>query len=249
MKNKRIVVLASDCESSKWVYNALKKEFEILQVIIETPISKKMLFKNRVKKIGFLKVFGQALFSVIMVPILKLKSKERRLALIKEYNLDGSDFNKNEVYTVTSVNDDKCKAAIEKLQPDIILVNGTRIISKKILTCTNAIFVNMHVGITPFYRGSHGGYWAVKNNDILKFGTTIHLIDTGVDTGAIIKQAFILPTNDDNFVSYPILQIGVGIKALMELVPNIINETYKVHKSDQKGKMYYQPTIWQYFAN
>ena len=244
MQTQKIAFLASDCESSRWVYNALKQNFTFAAVIVEQPISKKILFKNRIKRIGIFKVLGQAFFSMAIVPILKKKAKRRRTALINQYNLINKDFDGN-VINVPSVNDELCKAALISLQPDIVLVNGTRIISKKILTCTNAVFVNMHVGITPEYRGSHGGYWALRNNDAENFGTTIHLVDAGVDTGAVLQQVFTKPTAEDNFTTYPIIQVAEGINTLKE----VLTMPFEPQKNAEKGKMYYQPTVWQYFAS
>jgi methionyl-tRNA formyltransferase len=246
MQQKKIVFLASDCESSRWVYNALKNDFVIAAVIIEQPISKKKLIKGRLKKIGFIKVSGQILFSAMVVPFLKVKAEERKEELITQYNLDNTEFDNSQILKVDSVNDDACKQMLQQLQPDIIIVNGTRIISKKILQCTAAVFINMHVGITPQYRGSHGGYWALHNKDAANFGTTIHLVDAGVDTGAVIKQVFTRPEKQDNFTTYPILQVAIGIAALKEVLPQIIVGEINTIKNAEKGKMYYQPTIWQY---
>lgn len=137
-----------------------------------------------------------------------------------------------------------------QLQPDIIVVNGTRIISKKILNCTTATFINMHVGITPTYRGSHGGYWALYNNDAKNFGTTIHLVDAGVDTGGILKQVFLTPTKKDNFTTYPIIQIGDGINSLIEVVKeSFIKQPTVISNQLSKSELYYQPTIWTYLFN
>jgi methionyl-tRNA formyltransferase len=246
MQNKKIVFLASDCESSRWVYNALKKDVEIEAAIIEQPISKKKLLKGRLKRIGFFKVMAQVVFSVCMVPLLKKKARNRKIALIDEYRLDDTNFDAGKTQRVSSINDEAVKELLQQLQPGIVVVNGTRIISKKILQCTNAIFINMHVGITPFYRGSHGGYWALYNKDPENFGTTIHLVDAGVDTGAILQQAFIKPAKEDNFTTYPILQVATGIVALKEVLLQVMKDDYKIKTADQKGRMYYQPGIWQY---
>lgn len=246
MKNKKIVFLASDCESSRWVYNAISKDFNIAAAIIESPISKKKLIKGRIKRIGFLKVFGQIMFSALLVPYLRKKAIKRKAELINYYNLDSADFDKKSTNHITSVNDEICKQLLQQIQPDFVLVNGTRIISKKILECTKAVFINMHVGITPWYRGSHGGYWALYNNDIENFGTTIHLVDTGVDTGAVLQQAFIKPAKEDNFTTYPILQVAAGISALKEVLPLICNGNFKTKSNVNKGKLYHQPTLWQY---
>ncbi len=199
------------------------------------------------KRIGLIKVSGQVLFSALIVPYLRKKAKIRRSQLIEKYGLDNTDFAPDKTIRISSVNDDSCKQLLQQIQPDIIIVNGTRIISKNILQSTAAIFINMHVGITPAYRGSHGGYWALYNNDPENFGTTIHLVDSGVDTGGILNQAFVKPDKVDNFTTYPVLQIAVGIKALKSILPVVIEGKYEVRKNMEKGKLYYQPTIWQYF--
>ena len=248
MQNKKIVFLASDGESSRWVYNAIKQDFAIEAAIIETPISKKQLFKGRLKRIGFFKVMGQVMFSTLIVPVLRKKALHRKAALTTKYQLSDAAFDDTHTHYVTSVNADACRQALQLLQPDIVIVNGTRIISKKTLQCTNAIFINMHVGITPWYRGSHGGYWALYNNDVKNFGTTIHLVDTGVDTGAVLQQAFITPEQDDNFTTYPILQVAAGITALKQVLLQVLQGTHTTTSHTEKGKMYYQPTVLQYLA-
>jgi methionyl-tRNA formyltransferase len=248
MQQKKIIFLASDCESSRWVYHALQENIDVNAAILEQPVSKKELAQKRIKKIGIVPVAGQVLFSALVAPLLKIRSKARRAYLIDQYGLNGKDIAGDNIQRVNSVNDGACMQAISLLQPDIIVVNGTRIISKKILQSTNAIFVNMHVGITPYYRGSHGGYWALRNNDAANFGTTIHLIDAGIDTGAVLKQVFIKPDKQDNFATYPVLQVAVGIAALKETLDNIIAGDYKTTTHTEKGKMYFQPTLWQYLT-
>ena len=249
MQHKKIVFLASDCESSRWVYNALFRDFMIEAAIIETPVSKKKLIKGRLKKIGLLQVMGQIIFSAVVVPLLKIKAKRRRACLIDQYQLNDTNFRAPNTHYVDAVNDEACKLLLQQLQPDIIIVNGTRIISKKILQSSKAVFINMHVGITPAYRGSHGGYWALYNKDPENFGTTIHIIDEGVDTGAVLKQVFIKPGNNDNFTTYPILQVAIGIQALKEVLQDTLKESYHTAVLAAKGKMYHQPTIWQYLFN
>jgi methionyl-tRNA formyltransferase len=107
----------------------------------------------------------------------------------------------------------------------------------------------MHVGITPAYRGSHGGYWALHNKDQENFGVTIHVVDTGVDTGAILQQVFTKPAQTDNFTTYPILQIAVGIDALKKQLHKALGGKIEPISVSQKGKIYYQPTVWEYFLN
>jgi methionyl-tRNA formyltransferase len=87
------------------------------------------------------------------------------------------------------------------------------------------------------------------NKDIENFGTTIHLVDSGVDTGAVLKQAFIKPEKEDNFTTYPILQVAAGIEALKLVIPQVSEGNFTTSTNTEKGKMYYQPTISQYFLS
>ena len=57
-------MLVGKGESSRIVYNSLSRDFDIKMVIEDTSISKKAFLKRRVKKIGYLKVFGQILFMI-----------------------------------------------------------------------------------------------------------------------------------------------------------------------------------------
>lgn len=221
----------------------------ISHVIIEQPVSKIQLFKRRIKKNGIWPVTGQAMFSMLVTPILRWKAKNQKDALIKKYQLQDIPFNETGCNFVLSVNDEQCRQLLKQFQPDIVLVNGTRIISKATLQSVDAAFINIHVGITPQYRGAHGGYWALYNNDVHNFGTTIHLIDTGIDTGAVLKHVFAEPGNDDNFTTYPIIQVAEGIKALPQVINDFIEGRAPAISNIEKGKMYYQPTIWQYLTN
>ncbi len=248
MQTKKIVFLAADFESSRWVYHGLSDLYKFDAVIVESPVSRKIIFSNRIKKIGFRKVFGQALFSIFIVPLLRKSAKKRRFEIIENFKLNNNAFPPNTIW-VKSVNNDQCKDLLIKIQPDIVIVNGTRIIKKDILDCCKALFINMHVGITPWYRGSHGGYWALYYKDPTNFGTSIHLVDTGVDTGGVLQQAFITPEKKDNFTTYPILQVAIGIEALRSLLPLLISGEYQVKNNKEKGRLYYQPGIFEYLFN
>ena len=100
----------------------------------------------------------------------------------------------------------------------VVVVNGTRIIARRVLEASDAVFINTHCGITPEYRGVHGGYWALYRSDPENCGVTVHLVDPGIDTGGILAQQRIEPGPHDNFVTYPYLQLAAGLPLLVEAV-------------------------------
>lgn len=246
----KILMLAGKGESSLFVYNALKNIYNIDKVIIEDSVSTKNLIRYRIKKLGLFKVTSQLIFQLTIPKFLKISSSKRIKELKKKYSFSSHIIKDSVLIKVSSINDNECIIAIKKINPDIIIVNGTRIIRTKVLDSTSAIFINTHVGITPQYRGVHGGYWSLVCNDEKNCGVTIHKVDKGVDTGDIIYQNIITITKQDNFSTYPYLQYGVAIPLIKSALNDIINNNLRTFKKDNlKSNLYYHPTILGYLYN
>lgn len=77
---------------------------------------------------------------------------------------------------------------IIKLSPDLIISYGCSIIKGELLSVFHGRFVNLHLGLSPYYMGSGTNYWPFVNNEPEYCGVTFMHIDEGVDTGAIIHQ-------------------------------------------------------------
>ena len=103
-----------------------------------------------------------------------------------------------QVLRVESINDPSVIALLQQTRPELVVVLGTSIIKDPVLAAAPC-FVNLHAGITPIYRGAHGQFWAVHNRDFDNVGVTLHFVDKGIDTGAIVKQGRFLfdPANDN----------------------------------------------------
>ncbi len=241
-------MLCSRGESSNIVYNKLSEVFDIEKVIIEDHVSTVSMIKRRIKKMGLFKVLGQILFIVLITPFLKKTSSKRKKEILNTYNASVADEKmlKSDPVYVSSVNDKKCIEVLKEIQPDIVVVNGTRIISEEVLNCTDAKFINLHAGITPKYRGSHGAYWALYNNDAENAGVTVHFVDSGIDTGGIIYQSVIPITTNDNFITYPTLQSCVGVEDEIKAIQDIIADRIVCKNNNLPSGLYSHPTIFQY---
>lgn len=243
----KILILAQECDATSMVYNAFKDEFEQVDLILEQKVDRKTFFKRRIKNLGWKKVLGQITFKILLEPFIKLQGKRRIKNIIQDYHLNpNKDYQMNHLYRVNSVNSDECRALLLKLKPDVVIVNGTRIISEKTLETTTAPFINMHTGITPKYRGVHGAYWALTQNDRQNCGVTIHRVDTGIDTGDILYQAAIPVTPLDNYYTYPYLQVGTGIKLEIKAVKDCENGTIKTISNTLPSRLWSHPTIIEY---
>jgi methionyl-tRNA formyltransferase len=249
-ENKKIVMLCNHGDSSRIVYHRLSQHFDITKVVMEDSVSKKKMIQRRIKKLGIVTVFGQLIFQVGICKFLK-KSGRARIAEIKqEYDLNTSEMPADSVVEVNSVNSDNTYQLLQSINPDIVVVNGTRIISKRILECCDAIFINTHSGITPRYRGTHGGYWALVEGNLKNCGVTVHLVDPGIDTGEILGQATFEPVASSNFTTYPYMQLAKGLPVLVKAVDDALQDNLHPHKRDDlSSQLWYHPTAWRYLWN
>ncbi|MFK8077725.1 MAG: formyl transferase [Granulosicoccus sp.] len=90
---------------------------------------------------------------------------------------------------VQSHNNSECKTILEQEKPSVIVVYGTRIIERHIFECASSITLNMHTGLSPYYRGDSTLFWPIYYNEPDKLGVTVHELVESVDGGAIAATA------------------------------------------------------------
>lgn len=246
---KKIVVLAGKGKLSQFVYNGLKDLYPIEKVIFEENEEYKSVLKRRAKRIGRIKTLGQYLFTTYTFKKLAKTSSGRIKEILQQNKLNPSKIPDDKKLFVSSVNDPSTIDLLKHLQPDIVIVNGTRILKKEVLQSTPAIFINIHSGITPEYRGYAGAYWSLVQKAYDKCGSTIHLINEGIDTGSILYQQQINVTREDNYVTYLFLQLAVEIEMLKKVLGDIHSNNSNPKPVPSHGKLFYEPTIWSYWYN
>jgi methionyl-tRNA formyltransferase len=79
-------------------------------------------------------------------------------------------------------------ALADRLQPDVIAVFGTSLIRGPLLEKGRIGIFNLHGGLSPRYRGADCTFWALYNGEPDQVGCTLHRIDSGIDTGALIAH-------------------------------------------------------------
>ncbi len=247
----KIIVLGGEERSTNIVINELFKHFSIQKVIIERGIPLGEFVLRRRKSLGLSRTLGQALFRMTVVPLLNAFSRNRIRQIMATYDLDdsGDYLNASICERVDSVNGPRVKEVLKNLKPELVVVNGTRIISQGILSCCGATFINMHMGVTPKYRGVHGGYWAVANRDPEHCGVTVHIVDRGIDTGKVIYQGVISPGPEDNFCTYPFLQLGAGLPLEVRAIRDFQRGTLRTVDVPLPSKLYSHPTLAEYVRN
>lgn len=243
-----IVLMCGRGQSSAAVANALEQAFGPVPILVERKEPRSVFLRRRVRRLGLWTVTGQILFTALVVPLLRRISRSRIGAIAAAAGLDFDDRPLEKATHVVSVNDAEALEWLRSRKPRVVVINGTRIIAKRILDATDATFINLHAGITPEYRGAHGGYWALRAGDRANSGVTVHLVDSGIDTGDIVGQQRIAPGPRDNFATYPVLQLAAGLPMLIEAVRAALSGSLRTEERPGSGAIWYHPTLWQYVA-
>ena len=79
-------------------------------------------------------------------------------------------------------------AAMRSLAPDVVLVFGTEILRDEVIASFRGNLINLHLGLSPYYRGSGTNFWPLVNREPEYVGATIHYLDAGIDSGPIIAH-------------------------------------------------------------
>lgn len=164
----RIVILTGNAIRHKYVANALVKRVDDALVVVECRQNDSGNQENSLVAEHFNlrsqieeKIFkGNDFFLAKTLPL-----------LTKETNLQ---------YTYT---------AIKNFNPDVMFVFGSSIIRDPLLSLMPpGRFINLHLGLSPYYRGSGTNFWPFVNEELEYVGSTILHVDAGVDTGDIITH-------------------------------------------------------------
>ena len=118
---------------------------------------------------------------------------------------------------------------------DIVVSYGYRhILSKDFINKSKAPVINLHISYLPWNRGAHPNFWSFY--ECTPCGVTIHLIDEGIDTGAIIYQKEIVLDAKINTFSEAYLQLKREIEKLfLANINSIINKTFPLKIQNGEG--------------
>lgn len=114
------------------------------------------------------------------------------------------DFLPENVYQLPVKSEDINKLSlktIEKaLQSDVYVVFGGGYIKGDLIEFLVAHkAINIHMGVSPYYRGSSCNFWAPYDGHPELIGATIHMLSKGLDSGQMLYHALPKPEKIDTF--------------------------------------------------
>lgn len=155
------------------------------------------------------------------------------------------------------INNSKVVASIKELDVEVVVAYGCSIIKSDLLEFFDGKFINIHLGLSPYYRGSGTNYWPLVNKEPEFVGATFMHIDAGIDTGEIIHQIRAKVEFADNSVTIGnrlIIDVAKEITKLVNVFPDLITAgreqfNNKVQEKYYSKKDYNEQSVEQLYDN
>lgn len=190
----RVALLRGDDHHNQYLEALLRSRFEVVAVVVEPGRSQRVALRRR----GKLKDAVAAEYHKARRDVLGLNRFRRRF-----YDDAFMDINLARpapagTLAVDSINDPTVTKAVVAASPDICVITCTTILSQATIERIGINIINIHGGHLPHYRGCHCFFFALSAGNFDQIGSTIHFVDSGIDTGDIIEVARPAISNADN---------------------------------------------------
>lgn len=119
--------------------------------------------------------------------------------------------------------------ALEEFHPDLIVSAGfMRVLGAAVLAAFPDRIINTHPALLPLFPGAHAVRDALEAG-VHETGSTVHVVDAGVDTGPVIAQeAVAVLAGDDEATLHERIK-GVERRLLVDVVTRIAKHGLAVH--------------------
>jgi folate-dependent phosphoribosylglycinamide formyltransferase PurN len=108
---------------------------------------------------------------------------------------------------------------VRELDPDMLLLYGCGIVRAPLLDVYVGRAVNLHLGLSPYYRGHAANFWPLVNGEPECVGATVHVATLEVDAGEILRQARPAMEPGDGSHDIGCKALVAGARALLDALP------------------------------
>ena len=169
----KIAILTGDELRHKFYANQLTHEFEVVLVAHE----KKANVHEKTD-------FGETGNNIISKHFSKRSANEAKYFS----NPPASKALKTVSLMTGEVNESSFVKELLEAGPDYVLLFGSSLIGDDILQAFPNKVINLHLGLSPYYRGSGTLFWPLVDGLPECIGSTIHLAVKKIDAGGILAQ-------------------------------------------------------------
>jgi methionyl-tRNA formyltransferase len=141
-------------------------------------------------------------------------------------------FERTDILETDSVNAPEVIEAIRAVGPDVAVDHGTTLLKREIVDAVPLV-LNLHWGLSPYYRGVSCTEWALARWDPYSIGVTIHRISQRIDGGHIVVQRRATVTADDTAHSINCQLSAVGTDLMLDALRVLASKgSLRFHEQD-----------------
>jgi peptidoglycan/xylan/chitin deacetylase (PgdA/CDA1 family) len=147
-----------------------------------------------------------------------------------------------ELIEAGNLNSPAAAAALSRLNADLGIVLGTRVLRRGTFAVPRLGSINLHKGAVPKYRGMPPGFWEIYNSETTA-GVTVHFVDDSLDTGDIVAVSEVAISPLDTPETLLTKLHLAGDQTLAEAVTNIKDgEVAPIAQKSRAEKPHTRPT-------
>ena len=225
MATQNLLAITGNQLSHKYFVNQLVSHFKLSAVFIEKVHYPDPLFNSDKERKTWKEFF------------LNRQKTEESLLRFSENN---HAQNNPKIFKIEKgcLNSNKTLQLIHKFNPAKIIVFGASLLGSKHLHLYPDCILNLHVGLSQYYRGSSCNFWPIHDLKPQLLGATVHFVSKRIDGGNIVIQDTIdLDKRDSEFVlmTKPII---LGTKLMIEAIKQTNTDLANKGTPQNKGNLY-----------
>jgi hypothetical protein len=182
-----------------------------------------------------------------------LRESERRASAVRRelFFVDGAEPDAPAVPSVRvpSVNDGPATELVQRLAPDVVVVNGTNLLRGPALAAgapSRFGILNIHTGLSPYSRGGSCNLHAVLHGQLQLVGVTVHHIDAGIDSGDIVLSGRPDVTPEDTIETLDDRSFRLGEDLLMVALEDLREGCSRRVRQWTAGRLFLKRTGYVY---
>ena len=255
----KIVILTDSSDRHLYFCNRIISECDsVAGVFLGTKLTSKGFFakiKDLYRRKIVLKTISNRLINLIFSSFRK-KFEEEKISQERLYfgrSKELFEQEKSEIFCETvnssigSINSKIYIDKIKSLEPEVIVVMGSCLICSEIIGIAKHV-LNMHTGLSPYYRGGYTNFWPILNEEYGYFGVTVHKMSTGIDSGDIVYTARPKITPEDTYGSINSKAIILGTDLMIATINHLKNNNLVAEKQWIFGKLFHNYHFNNYCA-
>jgi len=218
----RVVCLVRDEPALRYFVNRVHKAHGVDLIVVEDPHLHRTLIGRTLDH-----ATREGAGAKALAEAMRVRTKARRQASRHQATLErqfgglSSQFAPDVPSVIVgSVNDDAVVRRVRELERAVVLDHGTSLVGEPVLSQAE-MTLNVHWGLSPYYRGVRCTEWALIMWDPANIGVTVHELSPDIDGGAIAGQKRATVSHEDTVHSINMQLTYLGTEIVVEVLRRV----------------------------